>query len=173
MEEKSSSDKTKFKWPRYPPTAAGIQVNHCKSPTCQNFGVPPKLESRRARACAGRTYGPGDYSVVATGKAQPALKCLLCGEIFPMHSNLAIAEELLRISQYLEPPTSRCPNLDCADGLHCTKYGVNRFGTPRYKCKTCKKVFAFGAPPTRASTRPTTTETSSSTWSTRCRCAGS
>lgn len=147
MEEKSSSDKTKFKWPRYPPTAAGIQVNHCKSPTCQNFGVPPKLESRRARACAGRTYGSGDYSVVATGKAQPALKCLLCGEIFPMHSNLAIAEELLRISQYLEPPTSRCPNLDCADGLHCTKYGVNRFGTPRYKCKTCKKVFAFGGAP--------------------------
>ena len=147
MKEKSSSDKTKFKWPRYPPTAAGIQVNHCKSPTCQNFGVPPKLESRRARACAGRTYGPGDYSVVATGKAQPALKCLLCGEIFPMHSNLAIAEELLRISQYLEPPTSRCPNLDCADGLHCTKYGVNRFGTPRYKCKTCKKVFAFGGAP--------------------------
>jgi transposase-like protein len=64
-----------------------------------------------------------------------------------MHSNLAIAEELLRISQYLEPPTSRCPNLDCADGLHCTKYGVNRFGTPRYKCKTCKKVFAFGGAP--------------------------
>lgn len=152
MEEKSSPAKSKFKWPRYPPTAAGIQVNHCKSPTCRNFGVPPKLESPRGRAHAGRTPGPGDYSVVATGKAKPALKCLLCDEIFPMHSNLAIAEELLRISQYLEPAAPQCPNLDCAGpsparGHHCTKYGVNRFGTPRYKCKTCKKVFAFGGAP--------------------------
>jgi hypothetical protein len=38
----------------------------------------------------------GDYTVVATGKGRPALKCSLCGEIFPMQSNLAIAEELLR-----------------------------------------------------------------------------
>ena len=66
--------------------------------------------------------------MVATGKAQPALKCPLCGEIFPLHSNLAIAEELLRISDYLEPMVPRCPNLDCA-GLepHCTKYGVTCF----------------------------------------------
>lgn len=83
------------------------------------------------------TLGPGDYSVVATGKAQPALKCLLCGEIFPMHSNLAIAEELLRISDYLEPIAPSCPNLDCAGREHvgegqCTKYGVNRFGTPSH-----------------------------------------
>lgn len=155
MEEKSSSDKTKFKWPRYPPTAAGIQVNHCKSPTCRNFGIPPGPAPKRGvrpKNELPREPGPGDYSVVATGKAQPALKCLLCGEIFPMHSNLAIAEELLRISQYLEPTAPHCPNLDCASlepagGLGCTKYGVNRFGTPRYKCKSCKKVFAFGGDP--------------------------
>ena len=64
-----------------------------------------------------------------------------------MHSNLAIAEELLRISQYLEPVVPRCPNLDCADGHHCSQYGVNRFGTPKYTCKTGKKVFAFGGTP--------------------------
>ena len=127
MEEKSSSDNTKFKWPRYPRAAAGIQVNHCKSLTCRNFGVP-------------------------TGKAQPAFKCLLCGESFPMHSNLAIAEELLFISDYLEPMAPRCLTLDWAGQEHvgegqCTKYGVTRFGTPRYKCKTCKKVFAFGGAP--------------------------
>ena len=155
MEEKSSSDKTAFKWPRYPPTAAGIQVNHCKSPTCRNFGIPPGPAPKRGvrpKNEPPREPRPGDYTVVATGKAQPALKCLLCGEIFPMHSNLAIAEELLRISDYLEPIVPCCPNLDCAGlepvgGLHCTKYGVNRFGTPRYKCKTCKKVFAFGGAP--------------------------
>ena len=128
MEEKSSSDKTKFKWPRYPPTAAGIQVNHCKSPTCRNFGVPPgpaPQREGRPKSEPPREPAPGDYIVVAPGKDQPALKCLLCGEIFPMHSNLAIAEELLRISDYLEPIVPRCPNLDCAileptGGLDCT-----------------------------------------------------
>ena len=161
MEEKSSSDETKFKWPRYPPTVAGIQVNHCKSPTCRNFGVPPGPAPKRGvrpKNEPPREPGPGDYTVVATGKAQPALKCLLCGEIFPMHSNLAIAEELLRISDYLEPMAPRCPNLDCASqeptgGLNCTKYGVNRFGTPRYKCSTCKKVFAFGGAPEKGQHR--------------------
>jgi len=96
---------------------------------------------------------PGDYIVVASGKGNPALKCSLCGEIFPMHSNLAIAEELLRISEYLEPRIPRCPNLDCAGGSLCTKYGVNRFGTPRYKCQTCKKVFAFGGAPEKGQHR--------------------
>ena len=47
-----------------------------------------------------------DYIVVATGKDKPGLKCSLCGEIYPMHSNLAIVEELLRISAYLEPAWS-------------------------------------------------------------------
>ena len=147
MEEKSSPAKTKFKWPRYPSTAAGIQVNHCKSPTCRNFGVPPKLESRRGGASTGRTHGPGDYSVVATGKAQPALKCLLCGEIFPMHSNLAIAEELLRISDYLEPMVPRCPNLDCA-GLepHCTKYGVTASTTARWARTRRRPLCAWAWP---------------------------
>lgn len=161
MAEKSPSDKPRFKWPRYPPTAAGIQVNHCKSPTCRNFGVPPGPAPRRGvrpKNEPPREPGPGDYIVVAAGKGTPCLKCILCGEIFPMHSNLAIAEELLRISEYLEPTVPRCPNLDCADlqpsdGPHCTKYGVNRFGSPRYKCKACKKVFAFGGAPDKGQHR--------------------
>jgi transposase-like protein len=90
--------------------------------------------------------------VVFSGKGNPCIRCVLCGEIFPMHINLAIADELLRISEYLEPTAPCCPNLNCAGlepsgGYHCTKYGVPRFGTPRYKCKTCKKVFAFGGVP--------------------------
>ena len=57
--------------------------------------------------------GPGDYTVVAAGKNQPQLKCRLGGEIFPMQSNVAIAEELMRISHYLEPVVPRCPNASC------------------------------------------------------------
>lgn len=95
---------------------------------------------------------PGDYRVVAVGKDIPALMCLLCSEVFPMHSNLAVAEELMRISAYLEPTWPACPNEGCtlygrldetAAGQH-TRYGANRHGTPRYKCGACRKVFAFG-----------------------------
>ena len=52
--------------------------------------------------------------MVATGKDQPALKCRLCEEITPMQSNLAIAEELMRMSEYLEPVLPQCPNEACS-----------------------------------------------------------
>lgn len=98
---------------RYPPDAAGIQVNHCKNPKCANFGVPPhphKTYRRKEITPA----GPGDYTVVSSGIGQPMLRCELCGETVPMQSNLAIAEELLRISAYLEPPAGpACPNEQC------------------------------------------------------------
>jgi transposase-like protein len=100
---------------------------------------------------------PGDYSVTGRGKGLPGLKCLLCGEIFPMQSNLAIAEELLRISAYLEPvgPVCRNPNCELAgksdvetQGRH-TRYGVNRHGTPRYKCGACRRIFTHGGRSTK------------------------
>lgn len=147
------------KWPwRFPPTAASIQVNHCRNPKCANFGVPPHNESKRgsaARKPGG--YGPGDYRVIASGKGQPNLLCHLCGESFPMQSNLAIAEELMRISEYLEPRVPTCPSEACElyrkaepehSGRH-TRFGVNAHGTPRFRCGACRKVFAFGGRSTK------------------------
>ena len=107
LEEKSSSETEPKKWPwRYPPTVAGIQGNFCSNPFCKNFGVAPNLTAKRGKPPAGsvsKVPSPGDYIVVSTGKDVPCLKCSLCEEIFPMHSNLAVAEELMRISSYLEP----------------------------------------------------------------------
>lgn len=74
-----------------------------------------------------------------------------------MQSNLAIAEELLRISEYLEPCLPACPNEGCElfdkaepeySGRH-TRFGVNAHGTPRFKCGACRKVFAFGGNSTK------------------------
>jgi len=68
-----------------------------------------------------------------------------------MQSNLAVAEELLRISAYLEhPPGPSCPNTACehhgvamatAPGNY-VRYGTNSHGTPRYRCNECRKVFS-------------------------------
>jgi transposase-like protein len=69
-----------------------------------------------------------------------------------MQSNLGIAEELLRISRFLDPDQPSCPNEQCElygksgeEGAgHYTRYGTNAHGTPRYKCPACAKVFAHG-----------------------------
>ena len=88
----------------------------------------------------------------------PYLNCSLCGESIPLQSNLAVAEELLRISAYLEPPVGpACPNEDCEfEGLPMTvapdnyaRYGTNARGTQRYRCNPCRKVFAFADKATR------------------------
>jgi transposase-like protein len=144
---------------RYPSTAAGIQVNHCKNPKCRNFGVIPKVLAGRKAGGTQPKFVPdiGDYIVVAAGKGIPCLKCLLCSEVIPMQSNIAIAEELLRISAYLEPNLPSCKNSDCANHGNArediqssyVRYGVNAHGTPRYRCQACKKVFAFGGKSTK------------------------
>lgn len=146
-------------WPgRFPPAVAGIQVNHCKNPRCANFGVPPKAEvpppSRGRRSPKAAPMGPGDYlDTVVSG--QPWLKCQLCKESIPLQSNLAIAEELLRISAYLEPTGPECPNTECPDAAKPSaskvfaRFGVNAHGTPRYRCGACHKVFAFGGKSTK------------------------
>lgn len=143
-------------WPgRIPPAAAGIQVNHCKNPTCANFGVPPKERagppSKGRRRAGAAALAPGDYLDTQIS-GQPWLKCQLCRASIPVQSNLAIAEELLRISAYLEPPKPECPNIECPESASTRTYvrfGVNAHGTPRYRCSGCAKVFAFGGKSTK------------------------
>jgi transposase-like protein len=159
--EKSSSAKgtSSRTLPRIPPAVFGFQSNFCRNPKCGNFGVPPGPPGKRGRPAAGAatTRKPGDYTVVAKGKALPSLECNLCGETFLMQSNLAVVEELLRISAYLEPVLPQCPNESCTlskeppNAAHSTRYGVNAHGTPRFRCVGCRKVFAFkyGGRPTK------------------------
>ena len=70
-----------------------------------------------------------------------------------MQSNLAIAEELLRISAYLEPrlPGARMRIAPPQQGITKppTRFGVNRHGTPWYKCANCGKTFTFGGKSTK------------------------
>lgn len=140
---------------RVPPTAAGIQVNVCKNPQCANFGVPPtplrKWERRpRTEDGAKAPPGPGDYGLAGRGNQRSTLVCLLCRESMPLHSNIAIAEELIRISAYLDPEPLACPNDACTDkGAGLVKFGTNRHGTPRYRCNGCRKVFADGGKSTK------------------------
>lgn len=160
MSEKKSSSAI---WPRVPPAAAGIQINHCKNPLCANFGIPPKPEpsnprGRRPKGMELVPPGPGDYIVSHTTRGgrvgTPGFRCCLCDEIIPMQSNLAVAEELLRISAYLEHPAGpKCPNVACGhhdvpittEPANYVRYGTNSQGAPRYRCNDCRKVFSVSA----------------------------
>lgn len=138
------------KAPRIPPDVDGIQVNFCKSPRCQNFGHPasPIRPYRRS----GTPTAIGDYTVAGKGKDNPVIRCEFCGEAAPMRSNLAIAEELRRITGYIEPGApleASCPNPQCKvfglplslAGASYVRYGQTAAGTPRYRCNECQKTF--------------------------------
>lgn len=70
-----------------------------------------------------------------------------------MQSNLAIAEELMRISAYLNPAQElSCPDTECeqhgvavdSPGSRYKKAGKSAAGTPRHQCLLCKATFSGG-----------------------------
>jgi len=98
---------------RAPAPYEGLNVNFCKNPKCANFGVAETLH--RMKRAPGAPSQPGDYSLVASGRGKPQLKCGLCGEILPMRSNQAVHEELARVMSYLLPPVEpSCTHNACA-----------------------------------------------------------
>lgn len=134
---------------RAPAPVDGLNVNFCKNPKCKNFGVPET--PHRKRRAAGAAPQPGDYTLVAAGRGKPQLKCSLCGETLPMHSNQSIQEELARITSYLKAaPEPACTNRACtmfgvplsAAGDSYVRFGASAAGTPRWRCSSCKKTFS-------------------------------
>ena len=139
--------------PVVPPAVAGIDVNFCKNPNCRNFGIPAELIRYRRKvgtplaATAGTAYG-----LFAVGKRRPALRCMLCGEIFSVKSNRAVAEEAGRFADYLLPvdaPACRTPG--CANAAvplgtagAYYRFGATAAGTPRWRCRSCGTTTSVG-----------------------------
>lgn len=134
-----------------------IQVNFCKNPSCDNFGIPPSLEKGAHRPKVA-PHTPGtEYRLDSAGDGRTQLICLLCKEVLPVKSNLGVAEEVARISAYLVSPDSpSCPNSDCANHgvpigagtAHYYSNGKSDQGSLRYKCRSCKKTFSVSTRPT-------------------------
>jgi hypothetical protein len=125
--------------PRVPVAVHGVQVNHCKNPTCQNFGVPVAEKALQ---------GTNAYTIVATGAKLPAAKCNCCGEIFGLKSNQSVFEEAYRILAPLYGASS-CPNAECQNHRVPThiegayhEFGKTSIGSQRYRCKVCGKTFS-------------------------------
>lgn len=148
MEQKSSQRKG----PRIPLESAGIQVNFCKNPACDNYGIPASiLKQPRGRKAASR--GRDGYRLNRGDSGVTQLACLSCKEVFPLKSNQGISEELQRIGGYLAKTLeSSCPEPSCSNhevGISAEKtsyqaFGKTRSGSQRYRCKACGRSFSVG-----------------------------
>ena len=123
-----------------------VQVNHCRTPGCANFGVP-------ARTKPGKTGPSKDrdprYAVISTSKGQePAIRCKVCNGKGAIRSNAAIAEEIERIAGYARPleqrfacKTEGCANEGLSIGEHRHLYVKRGYyktpENPYYQCKGC------------------------------------
>ena len=65
-----------------PHATRDIQVNHCRMPDCDNYGVPPRIEKGKPGPSVERDP---HYNIVSTNKGRvPSLKCKCCGEKPPI-----------------------------------------------------------------------------------------
>lgn len=134
-----------------PAEVDGIQVNFCKNPACSNYGIPPKAAVLRGAAAHGSHQD--SYIVQSSGAGVPTLGCRACGEFPPIKSNAAIAEERAHLlSDLAERPEASCPDEACPNHLvpvnkgseFYQSFGLTKSGSPRYRCKTCRKTFSVG-----------------------------
>lgn len=139
---------TLIKTSRVPAAVDGIQINYCKNPACQNYGIPAQ------DSASGCKVSNDNYMASGGGVSLPILKCKLCGEFPPIKSNQAVSEELNRLLDDLKPePAPSCPDTQCANHTipvnaakgHYQSYGLTHSGSSRYLCKVCKKTFTVSS----------------------------
>ena len=147
---------------RVPIEVGTIQVNFCKNPQCQNFGIPASTTRQpRGRGVAER--GRDTYSVVGSGRGTPMLRCSFCSQYPTIKSNKTIHEELSRFWKPFDTiaiPT--CPNQDCPNHhidrekgkTHYHSFGRTKAGSIRYRCKGCGRTFIIASSPTIRHRKP-------------------
>lgn len=81
-------------------------------------------------------------------------QCKKCGEGFVLKSNHAIIEEVGRLaSRFVPDRKDCCPSLGCdnKDSVYVSankyhRYGITKFGSPRFRCKSCLTTFSIPDP---------------------------
>lgn len=151
---------------RFPFSYKGINVNCCKFTTCENFGIPAGevvIAENNEFHINQNHHNPFPkrdplYAISGTDKFTAALKCKACerrnqdkqtksgNSSYMLKSNLAVVEELERISAYLKNNVPICPNGLCPTVTHhrpqnIVLRGLTAKGTQRYLCKCCGRTF--------------------------------
>ncbi len=132
-----------------------IQVNHCKTPDCANFGVPARTEQGKTGPSKDRDM---NYKVHSTAKGQiPSIKCKSCGLNPPMKSNAGVADEVVRllgVDGIPRPEESMgCSNAECAS--HARPFAAHPKlywrrgkvdGAQCWQCKSCGRRTLASSP---------------------------
>ena len=149
---------------RLPPAHDGLQVNACRTPGCPNFGVEALAQVDKGRPKKDGTSRRDDYKANGDdgNTADQKLFCKACRKAAPIKSNRAIAEELRRISSYLDPiPEPGCPTAGCENervGVFAGRQAYRRKAklktSDRLICKTCGAEFSVATKPFHRQHKP-------------------
>jgi transposase-like protein len=139
--------------PRIPLKVDGIQVNFCKNPLCDNYGVPASVD-KQPRGRNTQLKERDSYTLVGSGRHVPMLHCHKCGEYPTLKSNKGIAEEVDRMHLFLCEKKVSCPHGACANHdisidagkTYYSSFGKTSGGSQRFKCKSCNKIFTIRKP---------------------------
>ena len=133
-----------------------VQVNHCRMPDCDNFGIPARHQHGKRGPSPDRDM---HYKVHSTLKGTvPSVRCKSCLDNPPMKSNACIAAEFERLVDLsgirtLEETTC-CPNADCVNSERPIaffphqyhKRGVAPNGAQYYRCNACRRSISQSDP---------------------------
>jgi len=125
-----------------------LQVNHCRNPHCENFGVPARAKHGKPGPSPDRDMA---YKVHSTSKGTtPSIRCKSCGGNPPLKSNAGIAEKIERMlgsesirrrDEIMGCADTECENHTRPVALHRKRY--RKRGSPAsghghyYECKNC------------------------------------
>lgn len=86
------------------------QLNFCKNPECENFGVIAKNPTYKTNGELNRGLG-NEYKLTwSDDKSEYMLTCKLCGHSTTMIHNRCFEAEVIRLSSVHEPIEPTCPN---------------------------------------------------------------
>ena len=133
-----------------------IQVNHCRMPDCNNYGVPARTEHGKPGPSAGRDPY---YTVESTKRGTvPSIRCKSCRDNPPIKSNAAIVSEikrlvgadgLMRLEETVGCRHEDCENHNLPIAFHqrsYRKYGYVKGYGQRYQCKDCRGKVLLSRP---------------------------
>lgn len=137
-------------------TQRTIQVNHCRMPDCDNYGVPAQTEHGKPGPSAGRDP---HYTVESTKRGTvPSVRCKSCRDNPPIKSNAAIVSEikrlvdadgLMRLEETVGCRHEDCENHNLPIAFHqrsYRKYGYVQGYGQRYQCKACRGKVLLSRP---------------------------
>ena len=125
-----------------------IQVNHCRAPTCDNYGIPARHQHGKPGPSQDRDM---HYKVHSTKQGQiPSIRCKACLDNPPIKSNESIVSEINRLTDITGVWTleefASCSNEDCENhgkSIAHHKKSYRKRGKPAsgngqyYQCKSC------------------------------------